>query len=661
MASDEAAYNPISYHNGTVWPHDTSLTAWGLARHGYPEAARRVARALIEAAAHFDWSLPEVFAGYARDETPFPIAYPTAARPQAWAAGTPILLVRVLLGIEPDRVRQRLVTNVTDELPSWLEGLRVEGRAGLRAQLVGFGRARACNDCGRRLMRVGMICPVWFPVPPEAYGGIERVVALLADGLVDAGHEVTMFASGDSQTRARLESVFDTAPSEWIGHTFWEMQHLVNAIRRADEFDILNDHTGLLGLAFGGLQNVPFCHTVHGPLEGRPGRLYEEVVSLAPEVKLISISMNQRKPKLGLPWIANCPNALDLSVYPFRRKSGGDYLLFLGRMSPDKGAHRALAVALETGLPLKIAAKCREPLEIRYFDEFVRPHLGEVDRVRGRGRARRQGRAPAREPARSCIRSTGRSRSASSPSRRWLAGRPSSPHGEAPSPRSSTTGGRGSSSTTTARWRTRAVLEQADSLDPAEIRREVEDRFSPEHMVADYVAAYEATIAATTRRVKLRSPYDREIGKLAVPALGALAAEPLYLLVDTAIVGHLGRSQLAALGIAATILGGSFAIFNFLQYGTTAQVARAGGAGESEIARRLGAQALWLSLAFGIAVSALIAILAEPLVASWAERGRPRSTQSPTSASPRSASLLPFSRSAGRGTCAGSPTCGRRS
>ncbi|MDQ3671879.1 MAG: amylo-alpha-1,6-glucosidase [Actinomycetota bacterium] len=127
MASDEAAYNPISYHNGTVWPHDTSFTAWGLARHGYPEAARRVARALIEAAAHFDWSLPEVFAGYARDETPFPIAYPTAARPQAWAAGTPILLVRVLLGIEPDRVRQRLVSNVTDELPSWLEGLRVEG------------------------------------------------------------------------------------------------------------------------------------------------------------------------------------------------------------------------------------------------------------------------------------------------------------------------------------------------------------------------------------------------------------------------------------------------------------------------------------------------------------------------------------------------------
>ena len=127
MASDAAAFNPISYHNGTVWPHDTSLAAWGLARHGYTAEVRRIARALIEAAAHFDWSLPEVFAGYTRAETPFPIAYPTAARPQAWAAGTPILLVRVLLGIEPDRARQRLVSTVTDELPSWLDGLRIEG------------------------------------------------------------------------------------------------------------------------------------------------------------------------------------------------------------------------------------------------------------------------------------------------------------------------------------------------------------------------------------------------------------------------------------------------------------------------------------------------------------------------------------------------------
>jgi putative MATE family efflux protein len=113
----------------------------------------------------------------------------------------------------------------------------------------------------------------------------------------------------------------------------------------------------------------------------------------------------------------------------------------------------------------------------------------------------------------------------------------------------------------------------------------------------------------------VRSPYDRKIFRLALPALGALAAEPLYLLVDTAIVGHLGRDQLAALGIASVILGGAFAVFNFLQYGTTAHVARATGAGAEEAAERLGAQALWLSLAFGVAVSGAIAVLAEPLVA----------------------------------------------
>jgi glycogen debranching enzyme len=127
MATNDAAFSPLSYHNGTVWPHDTALAVWGLVRHGHMEPARRIARGLIVAADHFDWSLPEVFAGYAREDTPFPIAYPTAARPQAWAAGTPILLLRLLLGLEPDRVRQRLTTVVEDELPSWLDGLRIEG------------------------------------------------------------------------------------------------------------------------------------------------------------------------------------------------------------------------------------------------------------------------------------------------------------------------------------------------------------------------------------------------------------------------------------------------------------------------------------------------------------------------------------------------------
>ncbi len=133
MSTSDAAYSPLSYHNGTVWPHDSALAAWGLARYGRWPEAHRVALALFEAAEHFDWSLPEVFAGFDRAETPFPIAYPTAARPQAWAAGTPILLLRLLLGLEPDPEQRSLVSRAPAELPVWagkinLGGVRALGR-----------------------------------------------------------------------------------------------------------------------------------------------------------------------------------------------------------------------------------------------------------------------------------------------------------------------------------------------------------------------------------------------------------------------------------------------------------------------------------------------------------------------------------------------------
>jgi glycogen debranching enzyme len=124
MSADDAAFNPLSYHNGTVWPHDNSLIAWGLARAGRWDECHRILRRLLEAAGHFDWQLPEVFAGLPRSETPFPIAYPTAARPQAWAAGTPVLLLRLLLGLEPDRSRHRLLS-VAPELPSWAGEIRL--------------------------------------------------------------------------------------------------------------------------------------------------------------------------------------------------------------------------------------------------------------------------------------------------------------------------------------------------------------------------------------------------------------------------------------------------------------------------------------------------------------------------------------------------------
>jgi putative MATE family efflux protein len=126
------------------------------------------------------------------------------------------------------------------------------------------------------------------------------------------------------------------------------------------------------------------------------------------------------------------------------------------------------------------------------------------------------------------------------------------------------------------------------------------------------------TLGAALRR----SPHDREILRLAVLALGALAAQPTFVLVDTAIVGHLGTPQLAALGIAGLVLGGVFAMFNFLAYGTTSQVTRAAGAGARETADRLGAQAFWLSFAIGTSVAVVVALAAEPIVALMGAEGR---------------------------------------
>ena len=137
------------------------------------------------------------------------------------------------------------------------------------------------------------------------------------------------------------------------------------------------------------------------------------------------------------------------------------------------------------------------------------------------------------------------------------------------------------------------------------------------------------------RRV-LRSPHDREIRRLAIPALGALAAEPLYLLVDTAIVGHLGTAQLAALAIAATVLTTLVTVCVFLTYGTTAQVARLHGAGEHERAGALAAQALWLGLGIGVVLAAGLAALAPQLIGRSAATAASATSPPATCASPRS-------------------------
>jgi glycosyltransferase involved in cell wall biosynthesis len=341
-------------------------------------------------------------------------------------------------------------------------------------------------------LKVAVLSPVWFPVPPSGYGGIEWVVSLLADGLADAGHDVTLFASGDSHTRAKLECAFEEAPSERIGQTFWELQHAVRCFSRHDEFDVVHDHTGLLGLGMGSLLPTPLVHTVHGPLTGQPGELYERTVRMAPRAHLVSLSMNQRRPKPDLPWLANVPNALDLSVYPYRRERG-DYLLFLGRMSPDKGAHRAVTIALEAGLPLKIAGKNAEPAEHEYFDSLVRPHLGPT--IEYVGEVSHGEKVELLQHARATLFPIEweepfglvmiESMACGTPvvATRWGAVPEVIDHGR--------------TGIIVDDWQhTAAALDEADALDSATMRREVEERFSPPRMVADYVAAYEAALAA---------------------------------------------------------------------------------------------------------------------------------------------------------------------
>jgi glycosyltransferase involved in cell wall biosynthesis len=345
-------------------------------------------------------------------------------------------------------------------------------------------------------MKIAVLAPVWFAVPPTGYGGIEWVVSLLADGLVEQGHDVTLLASGDSRTKAKLAAVYPVAPSRQIGRTFWELHHALSCFERASDFDIINDHTGLLGAALGGTTATPLVHTVHGPLDDESGAMYEQIGRVAPEVGLISISMNQRKPKPNLNWIANCPNALDFSVYPCKPHRG-DYLLFLGRMSPDKGAHRAVAVAMQAGLPLKLAGKLQETKEREYFHELVEPHL--VDGIEYLGEVTHGEKVELLQNARATLFPIEweepfglvmiESMACGTPviATRWGAVPEVIEHGR-------------SGIIVDDYRQMAAALDDADELDPNELRRYVEEEFSPERMVGDYVRAYETALRAAGNR-----------------------------------------------------------------------------------------------------------------------------------------------------------------
>jgi len=227
---------------------------------------------------------------------------------------------------------------------------------------------------------VAQIVPPYLPVPPTGYGGIEAVAALLCDGLVARGHEVTLFASPLSHTRARLAPTFDEPPApEAMGSAFIDVVHIMRAYRRHAEFDIIHDHMAL-GAALGSFTGARIAHTLHGAADPDSVMVYRAIAGL---VGFVAISDAQRAAfEPHVPILATVSNAVNLDTYPFRESKEG-FLLFLGRFSPEKGPHLAIDVARKAGRQLFLAGKLVTADERAYFAEQVEPRLGPDARYLG--------------------------------------------------------------------------------------------------------------------------------------------------------------------------------------------------------------------------------------------------------------------------------------
>ena len=228
-------------------------------------------------------------------------------------------------------------------------------------------------------MRILQIAPPWFTVPPQGYGGIEQVVAQLADGLVDAGHDVTLLASGGSMSRATVRTVFDVPPSAALGSTCHELIHVVAGYQARDEFDVIHDHSGFTGAALGALlDGPPVVHTLHGPWVPEVATFHR---SLGAALHRVAISHDQRaRAPVGVTVDHVVHNGISLEDHPFRAEPDADrHLAFVGRASAEKGPEVAVRVARRLGRHLKMAIKVNEPAEQAYWDRHVAPLLAGAD------------------------------------------------------------------------------------------------------------------------------------------------------------------------------------------------------------------------------------------------------------------------------------------
>jgi glycosyltransferase involved in cell wall biosynthesis len=232
-------------------------------------------------------------------------------------------------------------------------------------------------------LRIAIIAPPWVPVPPQTYGGTEMVVDALATGLQTGGHDVLLYATGDSACAVPTEWVFATAAGTGSIDTATEIRQVVNAYAASADWraDIVHDHTQV-GPLHGARFGNALVTTNHGRFDGDLGDLYR---TLSGTVPIIAISRSQAARATSTSIAAVILHGLDLAAYPVG-SGDGEYALFVGRMNACKGVDVAARVARRAGLPLRIAAKMREPAEYEYFHDAVEPllghgveYIGEVD------------------------------------------------------------------------------------------------------------------------------------------------------------------------------------------------------------------------------------------------------------------------------------------
>jgi glycosyltransferase involved in cell wall biosynthesis len=234
-------------------------------------------------------------------------------------------------------------------------------------------------------MRILQIAPPWESVPPQAYGGTEAVVSLLTEELVARGHDVTLVASGDSKTAARLVSTIPSSlrVGDYKFKQFQEAMHIARALRMAREFDIVHNHAGEITLAMSLPIDLPMLTTMHCEITPDTALIWQEqrgyynTVSRAQAAKL--------PPEIGGVYLGHVHNAIDVDSFPFAPERG-DYLLFLSRMSPEKGPDVAIEVARRLGKPLIMAGKIDPTFDRSYFEEVIAP-LIDGDHIRFIGEA----------------------------------------------------------------------------------------------------------------------------------------------------------------------------------------------------------------------------------------------------------------------------------